>query len=117
MEEPPSKRARGEDNLMPEADFLARNVSPVTFRILVPSASDKPEWKLNGQMLAVTLPLSDPISAMKAKIHEETGMPPGKQKLQMENIFFKDSNTLAFYNIYPNTVVHLQIKERGGRKK
>ena len=117
MKEPPSKRARGEDNLMPEADFLARNVSPVTFRILVPSASDKPEWKLNGQMLAVTLPLSDPISAMKAKIHEETGMPPGKQKLQMENIFFKDSNTLAFYNIYPNTVVHLQIKERGGRKK
>ena len=65
MEEPPSKRARGEDNLMPEADFLARNVSPVTFRILVPSASDKPEWKLNGQMLAVTLPLSDSISAMK----------------------------------------------------
>lgn len=60
---------------------------------------------------------SDPIVAMKAKIHEETGMPPGKQKLQMENIFFKDSNTLAFYNIYPNTVVHLQIKERGGRKK
>ena len=117
MEEPPSKRARGEDNLMPEADFLARNVSPVTFRVLVPTAGDKPEWKLNGQMLAVTLPLSDPISAMKAKIHEETGMPPGKQKLQMENIFFKDSNTLAFYNIYPNTVVHLQIKERGGRKK
>ena len=117
MEEPPNKRARGEDNLMPEADFLARNVSPVTFRVLVPSAADKPEWKLNGQMLTVTLPLSDPISAMKAKIHDETGMPPGKQKLQMENIFFKDSNTLAFYNIYPNTVVHLQIKERGGRKK
>ena len=117
MEEPPNKRARGEDNLMPEADFLARNVSPVTFRVLVPAAADKPEWKLNGQMLTVTLPLSDPISVMKAKIHDETGMPPGKQKLQMENIFFKDSNTLAFYNIYPNTVVHLQIKERGGRKK
>ena len=32
-EEPPSKKMKsGEDNLMPEADFLARNVSPVTFR-------------------------------------------------------------------------------------
>jgi splicing factor 3A subunit 1 len=116
-EEPPNKRARGEDNLMPEADFLARNVSPVTFRVVVPSSNEKPEWQLNGQMLSVTLPLSDPMSALKAKLYEETGMPPGKQKLQMENIFFKDTNTLGYYNIYPNTVVHLQIKERGGRKK
>ena len=117
-EEPPSKKIKsGEDNLMPEADFLARNVSPVTFRVAVPNAGDKTEWNLNGQTLTVTLSLSDPITALKAKIHEETMMPPGKQKLQMENIFFKDSNTLAYYNIYPQTVVHLQIKERGGRKK
>ncbi len=116
-DEPPNKKARGEDNLMPESDFLARNVSPVTFRVLVPNAGDKPEWKLNGQILTITLPLSDPISVMKAKIHDETGMPPGKQKLRMESIFFKDSNTLAYYNIYPNTVVHLEVKERGGRKK
>ena len=86
-------------------------------RVAVPNAGDKTEWNLNGQTLTVTLSLSDPISALKAKIHEETMMPPGKQKLQMENIFFKDSNTLAYYNIYPQTVVHLQIKERGGRKK
>lgn len=116
-DEPPTKRARGEDNLMPEADFLARNVSPVTFNVLVPLANDKPEWKLNGQMISITLPLSDQVSVIKAKMHEETGMPPGKQKLHIENIFFKDSNTLAYYNIYPNCVVHLQIKERGGRKK
>lgn len=117
MDEPPSKKARGEDNLMPEADFLARNVSPVTFRVVVPNMADKPEWKLHGQTIAVTLPLSDPISALKTRLHDETGMQAGKQKLQMENIFFKDSNTLAYYNIYPATIVHLQVKERGGRKK
>merc|ERR1711997_1167011 len=117
MDEPPSKKARGEDNLMPEADFLARNVSPVTFRVVVPNMQDKPEWKLHGQTIAVTLPLSDPISALKARLFDETGMQAGKQKLQMENIFFKDTNTLAYYNIYPATVVHLQVKERGGRKK
>lgn len=32
-------------------------------------------------------------------------------------MFFKDSNTLAYYNITSGAVVHLQIKERGGRKK
>ena len=41
----------GEDNLMPEADFLARNVSPVTFRVVVPNMPDKPEWKLHGQTI------------------------------------------------------------------
>ena len=107
----------GEDNLMPEADFLARNISPVTFRVVMPDMPDKPEWKLHGQTIAVTLPLSDPISALKARLFDETGMQAGKQKLQMENIFFKDTNTLAYYNIYPATVVHLQVKERGGRKK
>lgn len=117
MDEPPNKKARGEDNLMPEADFLARNISPVTFRVVMPDMPDKPEWKLHGQTIAVTLPLSDPISALKARLFDETGMQAGKQKLQMENIFFKDTNTLAYYNIYPATVVHLQVKERGGRKK
>ena len=52
-----------------------------------------------------------------SRLHDETGMQAGKQKLQMENIFFKDSNSLAYYNIYPGNVVQLQVKERGGRKK
>jgi len=46
--------------------------------------SEKPEWRLKGQVLTLTLPLSDTVSVIKAKIHEETGMPPGKQKLQWE---------------------------------
>ena len=92
-------------------------ISPVTFRMVMPDMPNKPKWKLHGQTIAVTLPLSDPISALKARLFDETGMQAGKQKLQMENIFFKDTNTLAYYNIYPATVVHLQVKERGGRKK
>ena len=117
-DEPASKRARGEDSLINEQDFLNMYAGGlVTFSVLVPSASDKPEWKLNGQMIQMTLPLSDQVSVIKAKLHEETGMPIGKQKLQMDTLFFKDTNTLAYYNIGPGTVVNLQIKERGGRKK
>jgi len=44
-------------------------------------------------------------------------MPPGKQKLQLDAIFLKDANTLAYYNVRPGTIVTLQVKERGGRKK
>ena len=117
-DEPAAKRARGEDSLINEQDFLNMySGGLVTFSVLIPLISDKPEWKLNGQMVQMTLPLSDQITVIKAKLHEETGMPTGKQKLQMDAMFFKDSNTLAYYNIGPGTVINLQIKERGGRKK
>ncbi|PSN58439.1 Splicing factor 3A subunit 1 [Blattella germanica] len=91
--------------------------SPVSLKVAVPNMSEKPEWRLKGQLLTLTLPLTDTVAVIKAKIHEETGMPPGKQKLHCEGLFFKDSNSLAFYNIMPGTIVNLQLKERGGRKK
>ncbi len=44
-------------------------------------------------------------------------MPPGKMKLQLDSIFLKDANSLAYYNFRPGMVIGLQVKERGGRKK
>lgn len=117
MPEPPSKRQKTEENLIPEDMFLMRNKGPVTFNILVPLIDDKPEWKMNGQMLSLTLALTDNVAALKTRIMEEVGMPQGKQKIQHENIFYKDANSLAFYNVTPNTLLQLQLKERGGRKK
>jgi len=46
--------------------------------------TEKAEWKLNGQTLNITLQISDTVATMKALIHEQIGMPPGKQKLQYE---------------------------------
>ncbi|XP_046387283.1 splicing factor 3A subunit 1 [Ischnura elegans] len=116
-DEPPAKKLRTEETLMPEGEFMAKNPSPVSLKVAIPSMSEKPEWRLKGQLLSLTLPLTDTVSVIKAKVHEETGMPPGKQKLHWEGIFFKDSNSLAYYNILPGTVINLQLKERGGRKK
>lgn len=117
-DEPPSKKARTEEQLMPENEFLARNKGgPVTFRVQVPNMMDKSEWKLSGQAFTITLPLTDTVSVIKAKMFDELGMPAGKQKLQLDGMFMKDSNSLAFYNFTPMCVVQLQVKERGGRKK
>jgi len=82
-----------------------------------PNVPDKAEWKLQGQVLTFTLPLTDEVravtsptvlffrcrnvlnifadfvhdefiflkvSVIKAKVHEATGMPAGKQKLQLD---------------------------------
>lgn len=116
-DEPPTKKQRTEDTLVPESEFLKNNASPVTFKVQVPSMAEKSEWKLNGQQLSLTLPLTDVVSVIKAKIFEAISMPPGKQKLQLEGMFIKDSNSLAYYNISSNSVVSLQLKERGGRRK
>lgn len=59
---------------------------PIQVNIAVPMMTEKAEWKLNGQTLNITLQLSDTVATMKALIHEQTGMPPGKQKLQNEVI-------------------------------
>uniref|UniRef100_A0A0V0G5J9 Splicing factor 3A subunit 1 n=1 Tax=Triatoma dimidiata TaxID=72491 RepID=A0A0V0G5J9_TRIDM len=116
-EEPVPKKQKTEDTLIPEAQFLTQNKGPVTFKVLVPMMADKPEWKLNGQALTLTLAYTDIVATIKARIQDATGMPPAKQKLQAEGMFFKDSNTLAYYNLTSNSLVQLQLKERGGRKK
>lgn len=119
MLEPPYKKVRpGEEgSFIGEEDFLASVPSPnVTIQIQVPASQEKPEWKLNGQMLTFTLPYKDTFTVVKGKISEATGMPPGKQKLQYEGIFVKDSNSLAFYNLPNGALIVLGLKERGGRK-
>eukprot|EP00062_Callorhinchus_milii_P016718 gi/632968315/ref/XP_007900459.1/ PREDICTED: splicing factor 3A subunit 1 [Callorhinchus milii] len=116
-DEPVAKKSKTEDNLIPEEEFLRRNKGPVTVKVQVPNMQDKSEWKLNGQVLTFTIPLTDQVSVIKVKIHEATGMPAGKQKLQYEGIFIKDSNSLAYYNVIGGSVIHLAFKERGGRKK
>lgn len=116
-DEPPNKKQRSEDNLLPESDFLAMHKGPVSLQVQAPNNVDKPEWRLNGQIISLTLSLSDSISTLKSKLQEETGLPPAKQKISYDGMFFKDNNTIAFYNLLSGTTVQLQIKERGGRKK
>ena len=63
-------------------------------------------------------PLLLQISVIKAKLSDLLGgMPAGKQKLVYNDIFVKDSNSLGYYNMMKGSVVYLQLKERGGRKK
>ncbi|XP_027038506.1 splicing factor 3A subunit 1-like isoform X2 [Pocillopora damicornis] len=78
-----SRTEPAEANLVPEDQFLSSNPNPVTFGVQIPNMPDKSEWKLDGSTVRLTLPLTDQISVIKAKLHEITGMPAGKQKLQL----------------------------------
>ncbi|XP_063957243.1 splicing factor 3A subunit 1-like isoform X1 [Lytechinus pictus] len=117
MDEPPAKRQKTEDDLIPEEQFLATHKGTVMFNVVCPLVQDKPEWKLHGQRITLNMPLTDQVSVIKAKLFEQLGIPAGKQKLQHEGLFIKDSNSLGFYNFMHGTVVQLQLKERGGRRR
>lgn len=115
--EPPSKKLKTEESLISEEDFLKQSPPVVNILISVPAVSEKSDWKLNGQTLNFSLDIKETFSAIKTRIQESTGLPPGKQKLQYEGMFVKDTNSLAFYNITNGSSIILQLKERGGRKK
>lgn len=116
-DEPLNKKPRQEEHLIPEELFMQQHKSSITLQVQVPNSTDKPEWKLNGQLLSINIALGDTIQRLKQKVQEETDMPPAKQKISHDGIFFKDNNTCAYYNLLSGVTVYLQIKERGGRKK
>jgi splicing factor 3A subunit 1 len=87
MDEPAFKRAKTEEQLVPEDEYVARCGGPnalVSFNLQVPSVPDKGEWNLNGQTISFTLQLGDLVSVIKTKLSEILGMPIAKQKLQYE---------------------------------
>ncbi|XP_050677820.1 splicing factor 3A subunit 1 [Leptidea sinapis] len=116
-DEPMSKRARTEDALEPENSWLAKHPGTAIIQVSLPSLPDRSEWRLDGRTLQLSVPLSTSAGELKNMVQRNTQMPTAKQKLQYEGLFFKDSNTLAYYNVPPGAVVNLQVKERGGRKK
>lgn len=114
---PAAKRARTEDALEPEHSWLARHPGAAHLQVALPSVPERAEWRLDGRSLSLSVSLSTSIAELKNILQRSTNMPIAKQKLHYEGLFFKDTNTLAYYNVPPGAVLQLQVKERGGRKK
>lgn len=57
-----SRSEPAEANLIPEDVFLTSNPNPVTFGVQIPHMPDKTEWKLDGNTIRLTLPLTDQVS-------------------------------------------------------
>ncbi|CAG4933737.1 unnamed protein product [Parnassius apollo] len=101
----------------PETTWLARHPGSAPLQVSIPSVPERSEWRLDGRMLPLNITLSTTAGELKALLQRATNMPTAKQKLHYEGLFFKDTNSLAYYNVPPGAVIHLQVKERGGRKK
>ncbi|KAM3967004.1 LOW QUALITY PROTEIN: splicing factor 3A subunit 1 [Aphomia sociella] len=114
---PPAKRLRSEDALEPEASWLARHPAAIHVQVSLPSLPDRTDWRLDGRVLSLSAALAGSVADLKNTLQRATNMPTAKQKLHYEGLFFKDTNSLAYYNVPPGAIIQLQVKERGGRKK
>lgn len=80
------------------------------------------EWALRGQEMKIKAPLKSNVFKLKQVLTKLTKLPMNKQKLQIVDsnnggIFMKDNLSLAHYNLNHATVIQLDVKERGGKKK
>ena len=87
MDEPSAKRAKTEEQLIPEEEFyktfgkvtekidsIACLDRPcvslqgqVTITVQLPVVGDKPEWNLNGQAIPLTMPITDPVRSLTSR--------------------------------------------------
>jgi hypothetical protein len=64
------------------------------------------------------LDITAKVDDLKSKLQDMlNGFPAKKMKIRIEDgIWLKDENTLAFYNLNPNSSLAMGIKERGRKK-
>lgn len=103
--------------LMSGADWIAKQGATAVVRIRVPVHAGK-EWKLQGQEIEMSATLKSSVAKLKAAVAKYTKLPAKKQKLMIGGVgFLKDGLSLADYNVGDGTVVVLEVKERGGRRR
>lgn len=117
-----SKRTHNDEflpSLISEKQWAQMHSGPVPIHIQIPSEGGDVKWGFHGQILQLSVEMKNSIGDVKQQLSEILGgMPVSKMKLKnITHSVMKDSNSLAFYNVSPASIVELAIRERGGRRK
>ncbi|PVG00197.1 hypothetical protein CPB86DRAFT_805903 [Serendipita vermifera] len=101
-------------SLYPEDTWLSYNPDPVTINIRLPNVSDKPEWKLDGSVIAVPdVPLTAIVSVLRDKLISQidSKVALSRVRLQMGNTTLTNGKTLASYNVMDGEEITFELRD------
>ncbi|KZT60831.1 ubiquitin [Calocera cornea HHB12733] len=70
---------------------------------------------LTGKEIEIEIEPDDPISRIKEKVEEQSGVPPQQQRLIFSGRQMADEKTAKELNITSGSTLHLVLALRGGR--
>jgi splicing factor 3A subunit 1 len=87
---------------------------PVTINVRLPTYSDKPEWKLDGSLVAVPeVPLTALVSVLRDKLigQIDSKVALSRVRLQMGTTTLTNGKTLASYNVMDGEEITFELRD------
>lgn len=100
--------------LYPEDTWLSYHQDPITIHVRLPLHADKPEWKLDGSVVAIPdVSLSAIVSTLRDKLIAQLGskVPVSRIKLSMGHVTLTNSKSLASYNIMDGEEIAFELRD------
>lgn len=115
----PAKRARVDKlpggQLYSEIDWLSLHPHPVAVSIQLPSMADKPEWKLDGSVIAVPdVPVNTTFGQLRERIKRavDADLPISRLKLDFNGKVMNNAASLASVNLDEGDVVVMSVRKK-----